>query len=175
MEGEIKRNSKTKPSRPRASSSSVNVLIRQLVAQLDSGISLLPHSREQESAAKRVLVDTEVDGVRCILVRTSPAPSPRLSLSPREREIARMVAKGYPNKMIASVLDISCWTVGTYLRRMFAKVGVCSRAALVASLAESEHLPKIEESPLADSREPLSHVSDGDGARINRVRATKHV
>jgi hypothetical protein len=62
MEGEIKRNSKTKPSRPRAPSSSDNVLIRQLVAQIDSGRSLLPHSPDQESAVKRVLVDTEVDG-----------------------------------------------------------------------------------------------------------------
>ena len=86
-----------------------------------------------------------------------------------EREIARMVAKGYPNKMIASVLDISCWTVGTYLRRMFAKVGVCSRAALVASLAEAEHLPKIEESNSPDSHESFSHVSD-DAPRINQVR-----
>jgi DNA-binding CsgD family transcriptional regulator len=169
MEGESKRNSKNKPSRPRTPSPSVNVLIRQLVARLDGGRSLLPHSPEPESAVKRILVDTEVDGVRCILVRMSQAPCPRLSLSPREREIARMVAKGYPNKMIASVLDISCWTVGTYLRRMFAKVGVCSRAALVASLAEAEHLPKIEEGNLPDSHEPFCHVSD-DAARINQVR-----
>jgi len=62
-----------------------------------------------------------------------PAP---YSLSPRELEIARMVAKGYPNKTIAAVLDISAWTVCTYLRRMFAKLSVSSRAALVARLLE---------------------------------------
>jgi DNA-binding CsgD family transcriptional regulator len=50
-----------------------------------------------------------------------------------------MVAKGYANKTIAAVLDISLWTVGTYLRRLFAKLGVCSRAAMVARLLE-EHL-----------------------------------
>jgi DNA-binding CsgD family transcriptional regulator len=57
-------------------------------------------------------------------------------LSPREQEIARMVAKGYPNKMIAAVLEISTWTVSSHLRRIFAKFGVASRAAMVARLLE---------------------------------------
>jgi DNA-binding CsgD family transcriptional regulator len=47
-----------------------------------------------------------------------------------------MVAEGYPNKTIAAVLDISSWTVSTYLRRMFAKLGVHSRAAMVARIVE---------------------------------------
>jgi len=47
-----------------------------------------------------------------------------------------MVAKGYANKTIATVLEISAWTVGTYLRRIFAKLGVSSRAAMVARLLE---------------------------------------
>jgi DNA-binding CsgD family transcriptional regulator len=166
MEGKGKRSSKSKPSRPGPPASSVNALIRQLVAQIDSVASLPPQSRRQDPATERVLADTEVDGVRCILVRRSEAPAPRLSLSPREQEIARLVAKGYPNKMIASVLDISCWTVGTYLRRMFAKVGVCSRAALVASLAESDHLLKVGENPPTASHEPLSPVCDPDAAGI---------
>ena len=56
----------------------------------------------------------------------------KANLKESEQEIARMVAKGYPNKTIAAVLEISTWTVGTHLRRMFAKLGVNSRAALVA-------------------------------------------
>ena len=47
-------------------------------------------------------------------------------------QYARMVAEGYPNKTIAAVLEISSWTVSTHLRRMFAKLGVSSRAAMVA-------------------------------------------
>ena len=54
-------------------------------------------------------------------------------LSPREQEIVRLVAKGYPNKTIAGVLDISPWTVSTNLRRIFAKLAVNSRAEMVAS------------------------------------------
>ncbi|MGH2637280.1 MAG: response regulator transcription factor [Actinomycetota bacterium] len=84
------------------------------------------------------MLDVEVDGVRCLLIR-SPRPEwAHPVLSPREQEIARMVAKGYPNKTIARVLDISTWTVGTHLRRMFAKLSVGSRAAMVARLLEEE-------------------------------------
>jgi len=53
-------------------------------------------------------------------------------LSPRECEIVRLVAKGLPNKTIAAILDISPYTVQTYLRRMFDKKQVRTRAALVA-------------------------------------------
>ena len=92
-----------------------------------------------------VLVDFELDGVRCLIVRSAdareasrPPPRPHAErLSPREEEIARMIAEGYPNKTIAAVLDISSWTVNTYLRRMFAKLGVSSRAAMVAKLART--------------------------------------
>lgn len=48
-----------------------------------------------------------------------------------------MVAKGHPNKVIADVLNISSWTVCTHLRRIFAKLGVGSRAAMVAQLLDS--------------------------------------
>jgi len=78
-----------------------------------------------------VLMDLESNGIRCVLVRTGAAHDVQL-LSPREQEIARMIARGLPNKTIAAVLEISTWTVGTYLRRMFAKLHVSSRAALVA-------------------------------------------
>lgn len=83
-----------------------------------------------------VLFDVEVDGFRYRLVRSAAqSASPLDILSPREHEIARMVAQGHPNKTIAAVLDISSWTVGTYLRRIFAKLNVGSRAAMVATLA----------------------------------------
>ena len=43
-----------------------------------------------------------------------------------------MVAKGLPSKSIADVLDISLWTVATHLRRVFAKLGVGTRAEMIA-------------------------------------------
>jgi DNA-binding CsgD family transcriptional regulator len=68
-----------------------------------------------------------------------PKPS-HIPLSPREIEIVRMVAQGHPNKIIADVLSISSWTVCAHLRRIFTKLGVGSRAAMVARLLERGEL-----------------------------------
>jgi DNA-binding CsgD family transcriptional regulator len=89
----------------------------------------------EEGAAEDLLLDVEVDGVRCVLVREPMRP--QVALSPREQEIVRLVAEGHPNKIIAAELAISAWTVGTHLRRIFAKLGVGSRAAMVARMAPS--------------------------------------
>jgi DNA-binding CsgD family transcriptional regulator len=65
---------------------------------------------------------------------TASEPRLRTRLSPREREIVLLVAQGYPTKAIARHLGISIWTVATHLRRIFARLGVQSRAAMVARL-----------------------------------------
>jgi DNA-binding NarL/FixJ family response regulator len=110
-------------------------LARKLVKQATSN-SRSPVIREGEEQDD-VILDLEVDGVRCLLLRAHPkTESSPVTLSPREQEIARMVAKGYPNKTIAAVLEISSWTVCTHLRRIFAKLSVGSRAAMVARLME---------------------------------------
>jgi DNA-binding CsgD family transcriptional regulator len=89
------------------------------------------------SPDEELVLDVEVDGFRCVLVCSPQRPDREHALlSPREREIARMVAQGYPNKTIAAVLDISSWTVSTHLRRIFAKLSVRSRAAMVARILE---------------------------------------
>jgi DNA-binding CsgD family transcriptional regulator len=95
-----------------------------------------------------VLLDVEIDGVRCVLV-AARADTGQPVLSPREQEIARMVAQGYPNKTIAAVLEISSWTVSTHLRRVFAKLGVRSRAAMVARLFGEHLLPDEPPAPLS--------------------------
>ncbi len=84
----------------------------------------------------RAEVPTPVDhgrGLSRLRVPALPA------LSPREIEIVRLVAKGYPNKTIAGILEISTWTVAAHLRRIYLKLGVHSRAAMVARTLA--HLP----------------------------------
>jgi len=103
--------------------------------------SMLRHDDPASNFSSDVILDRELNGYRIILIREHLAQNPSASLSPREQEIARMVAKGLPNKTIAAVLEISTWTVGTHIRRMFAKFGVNSRAAMVAQLI---HLHDIE-------------------------------
>src|SRR6266581_5143191 len=82
--------------------------------------------------AEAKLLDVQVDGVRYILVRRQLRADSKIGLSPREREIVRLIARGLPNKAIAEILDVSLWTVATHLRRVFGKLGVSSRAEMVA-------------------------------------------
>jgi DNA-binding NarL/FixJ family response regulator len=81
----------------------------------------------------------EHENVRCVLV--VKAPTVRHTLSPREQQIARLVAEGGTNRMIASTLDISLWTVSTHIRRVFAKLDVRCRAEMVARLFGSSYMP----------------------------------
>jgi DNA-binding CsgD family transcriptional regulator len=107
------------------------------LAELIERVSAAETSKDgRDNSAEEVLVDTEIDGSRYLLMRMPKPSSTRIRLSPREQEIVRMVAKGHPNKIIADVLNISSWTVCTHLRRIFAKLGVGSRAAMVAQLLE---------------------------------------
>lgn len=95
-------------------------------------------SPEAPPDAEEIILDVDLDGARYLLIRMPKAERPRVQLSPREMEIVRMVAQGHPNKVIADVLSISSWTVSTYLRRVFAKMGVGSRAAMVARMMETK-------------------------------------
>jgi two-component system nitrate/nitrite response regulator NarL len=138
-----------------ANHSSANLfepVIRAILELIGKG-SCQSVSESEENSVEEVLVDTEVDGSRYLLVRMPKPARNRVQLSPREQEIVRMVAKGHPNKIIADVLNISSWTVCTHMRRIFAKLGVGSRAAMVAQLSELGVLSK--EHRLA-SAEPVS-------------------
>lgn len=53
-------------------------------------------------------------------------------LSPRERQVLQLVADGYENKQVATELEISEATVKTYLRGVFDRLDVSSRAEAVA-------------------------------------------
>jgi DNA-binding CsgD family transcriptional regulator len=97
-------------------------------------------ARRTDDDTEGILLDTNVDGDRYLLVRMPNPTRQRPALSPRELEIVRMVAQGHPNKTIAALLDISSWTVCTHLRRIFAKLSVGSRAAMVAKLLDAEGL-----------------------------------
>jgi DNA-binding NarL/FixJ family response regulator len=68
------------------------------------------------------------------------------NLSPREREVIELLARGYLYKEIMETLKISRPTVNTYIRRIYEKLHVRSRSQAVAkfshfSLDKTNHLP----------------------------------
>ena len=113
-------------------------LIKLLVNQMAVlGVTNPTDIQTNGNYCEEIILDMDLDGARYLLVRMPKATRPQVQLSPREREIVRMVAQGHPNKIIADVLNISSWTVCTHLRRIFAKLGVGSRAAMVARMMEN--------------------------------------
>lgn len=66
------------------------------------------------------------------------SPAEPDNLSPREREVLELLARGYLYKEIAESLHISVPTVNTHIRRIYEKLHVRSRAQAVAKYA---HLP----------------------------------
>lgn len=84
---------------------------------------------------QEVLAEVDVEGTTYSLSRLRQRPR-TVDLTPRELEIVRLVAKGLPTKAIGSLLHISGWTVLTHLRRVFARLGVHSRTAMVKRLSD---------------------------------------
>ncbi len=134
--------------RPLAEQNGINPfpvnLLGELVKQTRQNVpqTYLP---VEDGSIKEILFGENVGGVWYLLVRLLPKPAPHeeaVSLSPREQEIARLISRGLPNKVIATVLEISLWTVSTHLKRIFLKLNVNSRAEMVANLINRGLLEK---------------------------------
>ena len=76
--------------------------------------------------------------------QTASPVLPGEELSPREQEVLDLLARGYLYKEIAERLNISVPTVNTYVRRMYEKLHVRSRAQAVAKYA---HLAQAGDRP----------------------------
>jgi non-specific serine/threonine protein kinase len=85
--------------------------------------------------AARTLVDSELSENR-------PAPPPPTTartaeaLTPREREIAQLVAQGLTNRQIAERLVIATRTAEGHLQRILTKLGLTSRTQLAVWVTE---------------------------------------
>jgi len=78
----------------------------------------------------RTLVVAEAEA-RCRKMANRSSDEVASRLTGRELEAAVLVAQGCATKNIAYRLQIIEWIVSTYLRRIFTKLGVGSRAAKV--------------------------------------------
>ena len=120
---------------PEVTSGTVIAALRELLELAEEGA--VP---DLDQLADGVIIDLERDGVRCVVLATHHVAAD--VLSPREMQIARMVAEGCTNRAIATTLEISLWTVSTHLRRIFMKVGACSRAEMVGQVFGSIPAPR---------------------------------
>jgi DNA-binding CsgD family transcriptional regulator len=102
-----------------------------------------------------VVVEESVEPLRCVDNHTIDLTE---RLTGRELQIAMLVALGHPTKRIAFKLCISEWTVSAHLRRIFLKLGVDSRAAMVYCCAPL--IQRLDREGLPQARRAASS-SDG--------------
>lgn len=153
------------PTASEALPSEIEVALRSLASKLRALMYDNGPGGADAIRGDNVLLDVVLGDVRLLALRLR-RPSPMSLLSPREQEIARMVARGYANKTIASVLEISSWTVASHLRRIFVKLQVSSRAAMATSLlgAGGNELPSLLDDVLADSGATNTRPSEDEAS-----------
>ncbi len=118
-------------------------LLKGLVNQVVASEAPLKVLQQTAQTIEEVIAEFDIDGTDYYLVRsrsTVETTTSQISLSPREKAIANLVAQGLPNKCIGSQLNISPWTVSTHLRRMFTKLNVTSRTAMISRLFQENLL-----------------------------------
>ncbi len=95
------------------------------------------------------LPDGRADGqVAIVLERTATPQATALRLeadgvTPREREIATLIAQGRTNPEIAEALVLSPYTVQDHIKSLFEKTGVSSRQELVARVFLDDYMPSL--------------------------------
>jgi DNA-binding CsgD family transcriptional regulator len=101
-----------------------------------------PHPRLIYAAGE--IVHFELDGHRWAIVpdepsRTTPAATGDMQslLTNREMQIVQLICLGYLTKQVADRLHLSEFTVRSYLKTVYCKLGVRSRGAMVFRYAQA--------------------------------------
>ncbi len=111
---------KSSPDSPRVTRATAATALSQAAAMLPPGMGLTVDF----SAA-------DVLGQPLVILRPSRAPDPCFAaLTPREREVAGLVAAGLRNKDIALALGIAVGTVKDHVHAILRKSGLDGRAAV---------------------------------------------
>jgi len=108
---------------------------RNCVADLlDSGAERLQHCRPKLDGQRHILTCVAVDGaVVVVLNHAADQPPGRWQLlTAREREVLQLLSEGETTPRMAARLGLSESTVRTHTERMREKLGVSTRAGLVA-------------------------------------------
>jgi len=131
----------------------------RLLLELDGALAdqLLQAARVHDLPAEILACDLLSQAVEQESLRQR-AEAALSRLTPREREVARLISLGYTNRRIAATLVVSPETVKTHIRHALEKLGVRSKAELRLRLSEMglRHWPEPAPAPLpAPARLPL--------------------
>jgi two-component system response regulator NreC len=94
-----------------------------------AGVELVDAIRSVATGQSYICVNLGREGLRDL---TRPDAAPAASLSIREREVLKGIARGFTHREIAEHLQLSVKTVETYRTRLQNKLGANTRADLVS-------------------------------------------
>ncbi|TMR95427.1 response regulator transcription factor [Nonomuraea basaltis] len=112
----------------------------------DDLVSAIRHVHEGDAVVSPSTLRRMLDRFAAQLPSKEPVAA--TDLTPREREVLLMVARGLSNMEIANGLEVAEATVKTHLGRVLAKLGLRDRAQVVvyayeAGLIVPSHRPKV--------------------------------
>jgi len=105
----------------------------EAIRMLSSGGSVVDHNITKDLFA---FVSSRSTGAVSEGARSPAAGSPMARLTPREREVIRLMAQGRGNKEIGALLGISVGTAKTHVRHIFRKLQVSDRTGAVLTALE---------------------------------------
>jgi DNA-binding NarL/FixJ family response regulator len=135
----------------------LRAMVRQLQASNSDGTSLAEVVRLARDLELRTGVTVDFDatsdlGQPLVVVRVPSGPrQPSVSLqalTPREREVAALVADGLSNKQIAIRLRITLGTVKHYVHQILDKTGLQGRVGIATNIVPQPTLPGGDTPPI---------------------------
>lgn len=100
----------------------------------DDSLGTLCRCVQNVHAGETWATSEQIEAVLEVFARIAPLLLPdktKIPLSPREREVAKLVAEGLSNREISAQLRLSQHTIKNYLFHIYGKLGMSSRVDLV--------------------------------------------
>ena len=89
------------------------------------------------SGASLCLVKDNMISMTQKILKMINGPKPKtMDLTPKERELAKLLCDGLSNKTIAGILGVSVYTVNTHLRNLYTKLKISTRAELIRAIRD---------------------------------------
>jgi DNA-binding CsgD family transcriptional regulator len=108
---------------------------RQAPGDRDEALAALAAAAREAEQLEMVPFTERIEELRAQLTAAAPSDSP---LSPRELEVARLVARGLTNKQIGQTLYVSERTAENHVQHILIKLGLRNRSQ-IAAWASGEH------------------------------------
>jgi DNA-binding NarL/FixJ family response regulator len=118
---------------------------------------VLIHDLRQVAAGRRLAIRVSRPGGAHTTTDTSEKVLAVLTM--RERQIARLVSAGLPNKEIGRQLNLTAGTIGVHLHSIFSKLAIKNRTALTTLAVSDQYISRRGDRQISSDRHTLRRSS----------------